>query len=100
MSELRRDQVLKRPTRPLQIDPDKTVSGLLDDMAYTGFQGRKLGEAADAWTSMLKKREMVIWMGVAGAMVPAGMRELITYLIRRRMIDVLVTTGATLYHDV
>lgn len=48
---------------------------------------------------MLKKREMVIWMGVAGAMVPAGMRQLIAYLIRRRMIDVLVTTGATLYHD-
>ena len=32
-------------------------------------------------------------------MVPAGMRSLVTYLIRRRMIDVLVTTGATLYHD-
>jgi deoxyhypusine synthase len=68
-------------------------------MALTGFQGRKLGEAADAWTAMLKKREIVIWMGLAGAMVPAGMRELVTYLIRRRMVDVLVTTGATLYHD-
>jgi len=68
-------------------------------MGLTGFQGRKLGEAGDAWTSLLKKREMVIWMGVAGAMVPAGMRKLIAYLIRRRMIDVLVTTGATIYHD-
>jgi len=96
---LDRDQVLKHPTRPIKIHPDKTVSELVADMALTGFQGRKLGEAADAWTSMLKKREMVIWLGLAGAMVPAGMREIITYLIRRRMIDVLVTTGATLYHD-
>lgn len=96
---MRREQVLKHPTRPLEIDPEKNVSKLLEDMAFLGFQGRKLGEAADAWTSMLKKREIVIWMGVAGAMVPAGMRQLITYLIRRRMIDVLVTTGATLYHD-
>jgi deoxyhypusine synthase len=96
---LDRNQVLRHPTRPIQIDPDKTVSELVGEMALTGFQGRKLGEAADAWTAMLKKREIVIWMGVAGAMVPAGMRELITYLIRRRMIDVLVTTGATLYHD-
>ncbi|MGA2460772.1 MAG: deoxyhypusine synthase [Candidatus Bathyarchaeia archaeon] len=94
-----RHQVLRHPTRPIKIDPDKTVSELVSEMALTGFQGRKLGEAADAWTAMLKKREIVIWMGVAGAMVPAGMRELITYLIRRRMIDVLVTTGATLYHD-
>ncbi len=96
---MRREQVLRHPTRPVEIQPEKTVSDLLADMALTGFQGRKLGEAAEAWTSMLKKREIVIWMGLAGAMVPAGMRELITYLIRRRMVDVLVTTGATLYHD-
>jgi len=96
---LDRHQVLRHPTEPIQIDPEKSVSELVGEMALTGFQGRKLGEAAAAWTAMLKKREQVIWMGVAGAMVPAGMRELITYLIRRRMIDVLVTTGATLYHD-
>ena len=91
--------MLRRPTCPIEIQSEKTVSELLSDMALTGFQGRKLGEAADVWTAMLKKREIVIWMGLAGAMVPAGMRELITYLVRRRMVDVLVTTGATLYHD-
>lgn len=91
--------MLKRPTRPIEVHPDKTISELVADMALTGFQGRKLGEAAEAWTSMLKKREMVIWLGLAGAMVPAGMREIVTYLIKRRMVDVLVTTGATLYHD-
>jgi len=96
---LDREQVLRRPTRPVDIQPEKTVSELLSGMSLTGFQGRKLGEAADVWTSMLKKRNLVIWMGLAGAMVPAGMRELITYLVRRRMVDVLVTTGATLYHD-
>jgi len=96
---LDREQVLRRPTRPVEIQSEKTVSQLLSDMALTGFQGRKLGEAADVWTAMLKKRRLVIWMGLAGAMVPAGMREIITYLVRRRMVDVLVTTGATLYHD-
>jgi deoxyhypusine synthase len=96
---LQRHQVLRHPTRPVEVQADKTISDLLGDMALTGFQGRRLGEAADIWTRMLKKREIVIWMGLAGAMVPAGMRELITYLVRRRMVDVLVTTGATLYHD-
>lgn len=38
-------------------------------------------------------------MGLAGAMVPTGMRKIISYLIRRRMIDVLVSTGANMYHD-
>ncbi len=94
-----REQVLKHPTHPIEVHPDKTVSDLVSDMAFIGFQGRMLGEAADAWTSMLKKRELVIWMGLAGAMVPAGMRRIVTYLIRKRMVDVLVGTGATLYHD-
>jgi len=48
---------------------------------------------------MLKKRQIVIWMAIAGAMVPAGMRKIIAQLIRRRMIDALATTGATIYHD-
>lgn len=96
---MKRAQILRRPTKPIEIDPEMTSSELVREMALTGFQGRKLGEAAEVWTTMLKKREMVIWLGLAGAMVPAGMRSLVTYLIRRRMIDVLVTTGATLYHD-
>jgi deoxyhypusine synthase len=33
-------------------------------------------------------------------MVPAGMRPLIVYLIENRLIDVIVSTGANLYHDV
>jgi deoxyhypusine synthase len=99
MVKLDRNQVLRRPTKPISVDPDKTISELVADMSLTGFQGRKLGEAADVWTAMLKKREIVIWLGLAGAMVPAGMRQIIAYMIRRRMIDVLVTTGATLYHD-
>ena len=44
--------------------------------------------------------EATVFMGLAGAMVPAGMRPLIVYLIENRLIDVLVSTGANLYHDV
>jgi deoxyhypusine synthase len=69
-------------------------------MTSTAFQGRRLGEAFEIWTRMLKKRQIVIWIGIAGAMVPAGMRKLIAQMIRRRMVDVLVTTGATIYHDI
>ena len=38
--------------------------------------------------------------GLAGAMVPGGMRRVIVYLIENRLIDVLVSTGANLFHDV
>jgi len=39
-------------------------------------------------------------MGMSGAMVPAGMRRLVVYLIQNRLIDCLVSTGANFFHDI
>jgi len=92
-------KILKYPTEPLEVWPERSVSELAEGMLLTGFQGRKLAEAIEVWARMLRKRNIVIWLGLAGALVPAGMRRVISYLIKRRMIDVLVSTGANLYHD-
>jgi deoxyhypusine synthase len=92
-------KLLRWPTSPIGVEPDTKISDLSEQMLGIGFQGRKLAEAAEVWCSMLRKRNALIWMGLAGAMVPAGMRRTISYLIRRRMIDALVSTGANLYHD-
>jgi len=40
------------------------------------------------------------FFGLAGAMVPAGMRNIVSGLIRDGRIDVLVSTGANLVHDI
>jgi len=92
-------KLLRWPTIPISVAPDKKISDLAEEMLEIGFQGRKLAEATEVWCSMLRRRNAVIWMGLAGAMVPAGMRKTISYLIRRRMIDALVSTGANIYHD-
>jgi len=92
-------KILKYPTIPIEVWPDKKIDKLVGEMGFIGFQGRRLSEAVDVWSKMLKKRSIVIWLGLAGAMVPAGMRRIVSYFIRRRMVDALVTTGANLYHD-
>ena len=94
-----RQRFLRHPTKLFEVSAGKTMDQIVSEMAATAFQGRRLGEAFEIWTRMLKKRQIVIWLGIAGAMVPAGMRKIIAHLIRRRMIDVLVTTGAIIYHD-
>jgi len=43
--------------------------------------------------------EVTIFLGLAGAMVPAGLGEFIAYLLRERKVDCLVSTGANLFHD-
>jgi deoxyhypusine synthase len=46
------------------------------------------------------KTNTVVFFGLAGAMVPAGMREILVYLIKNRFVDCLVSTGANLFHDI
>lgn len=77
---------------------DRSVAGLVKDMGRMGFQGGQLGESLGIWKRMLEE-ETTVFMGLAGAMVPAGMGEIIAYMISHRMIDCLVSTGANLFHD-
>jgi deoxyhypusine synthase len=47
----------------------------------------------------MQAEDVTSFFGLAGAMIPAGMRQVVVDMIRRRDIDVLVTTGANLVHD-
>ncbi len=91
-------EFLKNPTRPLEIEKAKDTAQLLENMSGISFQGRNLSTALSIWKEMLK-RNMVIFFGLAGAMIPGGLRQVIVYLIKNRMIDCLVSTGANLFHD-
>lgn len=97
--KVNRRKFLKKPVKPVRIDADSTVEGLLRRMGEAAFQGKNLAVAVDIWEQMLKGRATVFF-GLAGAMVPAGLREVIVHLIKERYIDCLVSTGANLFHDI
>lgn len=96
---MRKHEILSRPTRPLAIDGRKNVAALLEKMQGVSFQGRNLATAYHIWRQMLRDRVMIM-MGMSGAMIPAGMRRLVVYLIKNRLIDCLVSTGANFFHDI
>jgi len=83
---------------PFPITGSASASEIAQRLAATAFQARNLGQAAAIWEAMLRD-EATVFLGLAGAMVPAGMRPILVYLIENRLIDVLVSTGANLYHD-
>ena len=94
-----RKKYIKTHVKPFKVDPRSDVAGVLEQMAQTGFQGKNLGRAVSVWASMLKG-STTIFFGLAGAMVPAGMRNIVVYLIKNRLIDCVVSTGANLFHDI
>jgi len=89
---------LKNKTKPIEIKK-QLVSDLVENMALTGFQGRKLGEITNVWRQMMKEKEITIWLGISGAIVPAGMRKIISFLIKNRFVDAIVSTGAQMFHE-
>jgi len=96
---MRKHEILTIPTRPLEIDRRKNAAALLDKMEGISFQGRSLGIAHQIWKRMLGDRVMIM-MGLSGAMIPGGMRRLVVYMIKNRLIDCLVSTGANFFHDI
>jgi deoxyhypusine synthase len=58
------------------------------------------GEAVDVWEAMLKEKELTIVMGFAGSMSTAGQWKIVNWFIENRYIDVLVSTGANMTHDI
>ncbi len=75
------------------------VNQLVSTMKHCGFGAGRLAKAVSIYEEMLGG-EYTRFFTLAGAMVPAGMRNIISGLIREGHIDVLVTTGANLVHDI
>jgi deoxyhypusine synthase len=90
---------LRYPEKTIEVGP-KTVSELLDAMSQTGFQGKRLGEAARIWSEMVGQKGLTIFMGYAGSMSTTGQWKIVRWLIEKRYIDVLVSTGANVSEDI
>ena len=89
------------PVTQLHVKPEMTVNELVVAMSEAGaYNGGSLARAADIWERMLKDRETTKFFGLAGAMVPAGMGGIVSDLIQAGHIDILVSTGANLTHDI
>jgi deoxyhypusine synthase len=95
-----KNNFLREPIRSIDLEEIQTISELLRAFNWTSFQSRTLARCADIFVAMLQDLERpTIFLGVAGAMVPAGMKGVISTLVRRNMVDVVVSTGANMYHD-
>jgi deoxyhypusine synthase len=86
------------PIVPFEVRSDSTVKDILEAMEHISFQARMLGAALRIWREMLT-RDVYIFFGLAGAMIPAGMRKVLVFLIENGCLDALVSTGANLFHD-
>ena len=77
-----------------------SANELVKEMNDSGVMGAgAIAKAANIFEKMIKEKDCKIFLGMAGAMVPGGMKNIIIDIINNKLIGVFVTTGANLTHD-
>jgi len=86
--------------RQVRVRPGMTVGELMRQLEASGaFNGGSLAKACGITEEMFSDGKATTFVGLAGAMVPAGMGGIVADLIAGGYVDVLVSTGANLVHD-
>ena len=72
------------------------VVGLVEAMQHMAFTARDLARAADIYDRMLRDKDCGIILCLAGSLISAGLKSVFVEMIRSRMIDCVVSTGANI----
>jgi deoxyhypusine synthase len=95
----RKSKFLHQPVRPLNLKETKSLLDLVQAFQHTSFQSRNVFKCFDVYQKMLEDPACIIFMGLSGAMIPGGMRRVIHDMIEMKLVDVIVSTGANIFHD-
>ncbi|MBI5398300.1 deoxyhypusine synthase family protein [Candidatus Woesearchaeota archaeon] len=89
-----------RVVTPVTTSANMTCNDLVLAMEQSGVMGGgKVAQSVRIAETMIRDKECTVFFGFAGAMVPGGMRQVIIDMINDGWVDVVVTTGANLTHD-
>ncbi len=85
--------------KQIELTDVKSIGDLLKEFSSAAFNAGQLSYALDVLEEMVRNQGCTVFLGLAGAMVPAGLRHVISDMIKDGFLDVLVTTGANVTHD-
>jgi len=89
-----------KPVQHIKIGRGMKISELVKQMENSGVMGAgRIAKATEIMGRMFNDKDCKIFFGVAGAMVPGGMKELIIDVLKTERVAAFVTTGANLVHD-
>lgn len=83
---------------PPNVSANMNIVQLIDFYESTGYNARRLAEAAKTLKEMIETGSTVC-LTLAGAMTPIGLGRSISAMIEAGFIDWIVSTGANVYHD-
>ena len=84
----------------LEIKADMKVSELIEQFDKSGVLGSgRVARASNILANMIKDEEMNVFMSLGGPLIPGGMRNIVTNMVRERHVDLIISSGANITHD-
>ena len=86
-------EYLRKPIEHIDIKAHD-VRALVAAMEPMAFQARNLHRAADIYDRMLSDKDCSVILCLAGSLFSAGLKQVVVDMVRNRMVDAIVSTGA------
>ncbi len=88
-----------KPVRDIELRPGMTVSDLISSFSSSGgFTASEVWKAAELWKEMVESGD-TIFLSFPACIVATGTRGVLVEVLRRKLVDVVITTCGTLDHD-
>ena len=90
----------ERAVRDIKIDGSMSVDQLVRAMSDSGgFTAKKLADAIDVMEKMVRDEHCLTFLSFPACIMATGTRGVIVELVKRKLVDVVITTCGTLDHD-
>ncbi len=87
------------PVKGYDFSTDFDFDKFISSYFQTGFQATNLAIAIDIIQQM-KKDNATVFLGLTSNMISSGLREIIAWLVKEKLVDVLVTTAGGVEEDI
>src|SRR5688500_5133248 len=90
-----KQELLQRTIEHIDIKQHNVVP-VVDAMEQMAFSARDLHRAAAIYDRMLRDTECGVILCLAGSLISAGLKQVIIDMVRNKMVDAIVSTGANM----
>jgi deoxyhypusine synthase len=89
-----------KPVKDIQLQKGMTADDLVRELYESGgFTAKKLAVGVDILETMIQDKECTMFLSFPACIISTGTRGVIREMLKRNLVDVVVTTCGTLDHD-
>lgn len=85
---------------PINVNSDMKIIDLINQFDQSGVLGAgRVARACNILSDMIQDENMSVFMSLGGPLIPGGMRNIVSQMIKNGHVDLIVSSGANITHD-